>query len=84
MTEVTFGPIAKRIAEVTKANAGKRTVEELAEWIEKIIAGYYTPTADIQGALNTAETGADLIQVARDACTAEQELAALKRKTDAA
>lgn len=32
----------------------------------------------IQGALNTEETGAALIEVARNACRAEQEIAAMK------
>ena len=37
---------------------------------------------DIKGALNTAEDGANLVQVARNACRAEQELAALLRRYD--
>lgn len=36
----------------------------------------------IQGALNTEETGEALIEVARNACRAEQELASLHREYD--
>jgi hypothetical protein len=38
--------------------------------------------ANIQGALNTEETGEALVEVARNACRAEQELAALHREYD--
>lgn len=38
--------------------------------------------AKIQGALNTVETGDALVEVARNACRAEQELAALHREYD--
>lgn len=78
--KITAGPIATRIAEVVMASGRKKnsTIAGSAEWIERIIRGYYTPTADIQGALNTEEKGAALIEVARNAHRAEQELAALQ------
>ena len=36
----------------------------------------------LQGALNTEETGEALVEVARNSCRAEQELAALHREYD--
>lgn len=38
----------------------------------------------IQGALDTAEVGENLVQVARDACTAERKLAAMEAKKEEA
>jgi hypothetical protein len=45
-----------------------------------IIAAYENLVLGIQAALDTEETGSDLIEVARAACEAERTLAALEHK----
>jgi hypothetical protein len=59
-----------------KSISNPPTVQQLLD----IIQGYENLVMGIQAALDTEETGSNLIEVARDACEAERTLAALQHK----
>jgi hypothetical protein len=50
------------------------------EQLYRIIESYENLLEGIRAALDTEETGSNLIEVARDACHAERKLAALEHK----
>ena len=77
-------PVIKLMSMKEKLALVTERYEALLDAEEKllnIVAGYENLIKGIQAALETEEMGSDLIEVARDACHAEQELALIKRNS---